>query len=136
MPAQSVWMIRLSLIWLMIAVLTGGVLLIHKAVDLHPAAWALLPLHFESAIWGWVVQLAAGTAYWIFPRHLKGKARGPDLAAWIMLLFFNTGLIMFIASAITEYSAWLSLSGRSLITASILIFAALSWQRVVSYRNL
>lgn len=135
MPAQSIWMIRLSLLCLSVSVLIGGLLFIHKVIHIHPIIWAFLPLHYELAIWGWLVQFVMGTAYWMFPRFLKGERRGPDLPAWIMVCLYNTGLILLAASVFIPINFPAAMSGRVLIGAGVMIFAGLTWRRVVSYRN-
>lgn len=135
MPAQSIWMIRISLLCLLISVFIGGLLFVHKAIHIHPMIWAFLPLHYELAIWGWLVQFVMGTAYWMFPRFLKGERRGPALPAWIMVCLYNTGLILLATSALISASYPVALSGRALIGAGVMIFAGLTWRRVVSYRN-
>ncbi len=133
MPVQSVWMIRLSLSYLLIAILTGAVLLIHKAIPIHDAIWGFLPVHYEMAIWGWLVQFVMGTAYWMFPRYLKDKGRGSPGLAWSVVAVINLGLWLLLASyVLNEY---LALAGRGLLLIGTFLFAGLMWNRVVSYRN-
>lgn len=133
MPVQSVWMIRLSLSYLLIAILTGAVLLIHKAIPIHDAIWGFLPVHYEMAIWGWLVQFVMGTAYWMFPRYLKDKGRGSTGLAWSVVAVINLGLWLLLASyVLNEY---LALAGRGLLLIGTFLFAGLMWNRVVSYRN-
>ncbi|REL38589.1 hypothetical protein DYD21_01165 [Rhodohalobacter sp. SW132] len=134
-PKPSIWMIRISMIWLLVSAMAGGLILTHKAADLHPALWSLLPVHYELAIWGWLVQFVIGTAYWIFPKKLEGERRGPVLPAWVMVFLFNIGLIFLVLSSFSPNISANALIGRSLLAISILIFAGLIWQRVVSYRN-
>ncbi|MDZ7721096.1 MAG: hypothetical protein U5K72_19905 [Balneolaceae bacterium] len=137
MPAQTVMMLRLSLFYLAVAVGIGGVLLFHKVQPLHPGVWALLPIHFETAIWGWLIQFVMGTAYWMFPRFLKGKARGPGVLAWCMITLFNTGLLLLISGYFVDGGMVnLKIMGRGFLVSSIFLFAWLIWNRVVSYRNL
>ena len=136
MPVQSVWMMRISMVWLLLTVITGGLLLVHKGIEIHPAMWALLPLHFEMAMWGWIVQLAMGTAYWIFPRHLEGKIRGAEMPATCMVVLFNAGLMVVLMSSLHKFPIILPVSGRIMIAISILIFMMLMWGRVKSYRQL
>lgn len=128
-------MIRLSLIYLIIAVFIGGTLLIHKVVPLHPAFWSLLPVHYEFAIWGWIVQFVMGTAYWIFPRFLEGPARGNETATWVMAVCLNTGILLLIISIFIESGPDLRLIARFLIGLSVLLFGLLAWGRVITYRN-
>lgn len=135
MPLQSIWMIRLSLVYLAIATIIGGLLLIHKAAPIHPAMWALLPVHFELAIWGWMVQFVMGTAYWMFPRFLKGEPRGNSRIATLMAILFNGGLFLLLLSIFDVYSAILAPAGRGLFLISVLLFAVLIWKRIVSYRK-
>lgn len=137
MPSQSILMLRLSFLYLVFAVILGGVLLFHKVQPLHPGVWALLPIHFETAIWGWLIQFVMGTAYWMFPRFLEGEARGSAALAWYMTAFFNTGLLLLITGYFFD-SGFLNLKmfGRGLLFSSIFLFAWLIWNRVVSYKNL
>jgi|AntRauTorcE11897_2_1112592.scaffolds.fasta_scaffold00943_10 hypothetical protein len=133
MPVQSVWMIRLSLSYLLVAILTGAVLLVHKAVPIHNAIWGLLPVHYEMAIWGWLVQFVMGTAYWMFPRYLKDKGRGSTVLAWSVVAIMNLGLWLLLASYVTD--EYLAIAGRGFLLIGTLLFAGLMWNRVVSYRN-
>lgn len=137
MPLPSIWLLRSSLICFLISTIIGALILSSKVITIHPAIWSLLPVHFELAIWGWIIQFVLGTAYWMFPKKLEGERRGNPLFATVMVVLFNAGLILLIVSNFTEtITLQLSLSGRSLITASILIFAFLIWSRVVTYRSL
>ncbi|WP_340102491.1 hypothetical protein [Rhodohalobacter sp. 8-1] len=133
MPSQTVWMIRLSLSYLLIAILIGALLLVHKAIPIHNAIWGLLPIHYEMAIWGWLVQFVMGTAYWMFPRHLKDKGRGSPALAWCVVAAMNLGLWVLLGSHLT--GDYMAAAGRGLLLIGVLLFAGLMWNRVVSYRN-
>lgn len=133
MPNQSVIMLRLSLLWLFLTTLIGAILLINKVIYLHPAIWALLPLHFEIAIWGWVVQFIMGTAYWIFPRKLKGEPRGSNAVANWMVTLYNLGLILLISGYLFPSFEYLQFFGRSFSLISIFLFLSIIWDRAVSY---
>lgn len=137
MPIQSIVMLRLSFLYLILAVSIGGVLLFHKVAPLHPATWALLSIHFEAAIWGWLIQFVMGTAYWMFPRFLEGDARGSTVLAWCMVTFLNSGIVVLITGYFPVMNLVnLKAVGRAMILASILLFGWLVWNRVVSYRDL
>ncbi|CAN5349305.1 hypothetical protein BH23BAC3_BH23BAC3_14470 [soil metagenome] len=129
-------MIRLSLFYLFISAGIGGLLLAHKAINIHPMIWAFLPFHYELAVWGWLVQFVMGTAYWMFPKKLEGERRGPAAPAWGMVILFNTGLALLATASLTPDLIWTLILGRSLIAISILTFASLIWHRIVTYRNL
>lgn len=133
MPAQSVIMLRLSLLWLFLTTIIGVLLLINKVIYLHPAIWALLPLHFEIAIWGWVVQFIMGTAYWIFPRRLEGEPRGSIVIANWMVTLYNLGLILLIAGTFYRSVEILQFIGRASSLVAILLFISIIWNRAVSY---
>lgn len=135
MPTQTIWMIRLSLIYLLIAVLLGGLIITHKAIDLHPMIWSLLPVHFELAIWGWLVQFVMGTAYWMFPKKIQEPRRGPTLPAWLMIFNFNMGVIFLSVHSFLTHIEWISFLGRSFIIVGILLFTYLMWSRIVTYRH-
>jgi hypothetical protein len=128
-------MIRISFICLATVAVSGALLLANKGTTLHPAIWALLPMHFELAIWGWLVQFVMGTAYWMFPRHLTGKPRGPETLAWIVAAFLNTGILFIILGSYISGGQLFSAAGRILTAISILIFIGLMAGRAVSYRN-
>lgn len=136
MPVQSVWMIRLSMIYLLIAVMIGGFLLIHKATPLHPGIWALLPVHFDLAIWGWLVQFVMGTAYWMFPRHLTGRARGTAARSWVMVLLINIGVLLLVTGYLLPANPYILLIARFCVLLSVTLFISLMWKRIVTYRNL
>lgn len=136
MPNQSIWMLRFSLIWLLLSVLLGGLLLIHKAISIHPAVWALLPLHFEMAIWGWFVQFVMGTAWWFFPRYLQGSKRGSESGAWSVCALFNTGLVILLISHLGDIHNLLPAAARMIMGTAVFIFVLLIWNRVVTYRHL
>lgn len=137
MPLPSIWMLRLSLIYFLISAVIGALILCSKVINIHPVIWSLLPVHFELAIWGWIIQFVLGTAYWMFPKKLVGERRGNPLAAVVMVVLFNAGLLLMVISVfINAGGSALPLTGRSLMTASILIFAILIWNRVVTYRHL
>ena len=135
MPAQTILMIRLSLVYLLITVLLGGLIITHKSIELHPMIWSLLPVHFELAIWGWLVQFVMGTAYWMLPRKLVRKRRGPTTPAWAMVVLFNLGLILLVVGPFLSSLPLFSMIGRLCIGLSILLFALLIWSRVTTYRK-
>ena len=126
MPRTSRWLVRTALLYLVAGTALGGVLLA------APAAGGLgwWRAHAELMLFGWVLQLAMGVAYWILPKHAAGPARGSEmLAAWIHPLL-NAGIGI---SAI----AWLALlppallaAGRTLELSAVAAFAVVAWPRV------
>src|SRR5690554_1237704 len=94
MLALSRWMIRFSLIYLVAGISMGALMLINKAYILHPAIWMLLPIHIEFLLFGWIIQLTLGVAYWILPRFMTKLPRGNDHLAHCMAILLNTGILL------------------------------------------
>lgn len=132
MTAVSIWMFRSSLLFLLLTFITGSLMFLNKAFHWSPAFWALLPVHIETAILGWILQFVMGTAYWMFPRYVEGPKRGSKRQAWIMLAALNGGILL---SALSLGNPWVHFGGRFLLLAGVLLFATLMWGRVVSYRK-
>lgn len=112
----------------------GGLLLVHKAVTLHPLLWSFLPIHIEYLLWGWTTQLALAVGYSIFPRFRSDPMRGNSSVYWAMLVLFNLGIII---SGIGDYSSvtpWLSFSGQLVKTIGIGSFAVNLWRRIQPYQ--
>lgn len=135
MPAQSIWMIRISLGYLLIITLIGSLLLVHKGIEIHPMIWAFLPAHYEMAIWGWIVQFVLGTAYWIFPRTLNLRPRGSERIAWLIVVLLNAGVFLLVIENLFQINHLFKVSGRLLIIVSIGSFVSIMWKRIVSYRD-
>lgn len=135
MPTLSVWMLRLSLVYLLITALSGSVLLIHKSIPLHAAVWSLLPIHFEIAIWGWLVQFVMGTAYWMFPRYLTGTKRGNEIYIVISVILLNAGILLLVSAPFISPEGAIKAISRFVIIVSVALFSASLWNRVLSYRR-
>lgn len=128
MPRISIWAIRIALAYFLIGFTFGAVLLVHKAAPLHPAIWALLPLHIEFLLIGWIVQLVFAVGYWIFPRFRIEPKRGRSTLAWASLTLLNGGLVLVSIAAITGNASWLFF-GRVLEVSAVLTFIAQLWLR-------
>lgn len=129
MPRLSVVAIRLALLYFLAGLTFGAILLANKGLPLHPAAWALLPLHIEFLLFGWVVQLILAVAYWIFPRLAGDLPRGnPRLAAAAFVLL-NLGVLAVSTASLAGAGAPL-FAGRLLELAALLVFALHLWGRI------
>lgn len=135
MPAPSRWMIRLALIYLIVGMALGAMLLIHKAYPITPAVWMLLPIHIEVTIFGWIIQLTLGTAYWMLPRYIEGPPRGRPNLAIGMVLALNLGILLVIIDTLIMVPFPLQLLGRILELMAVGLFIFLHWNRIVTYRN-
>lgn len=135
MPTPSRWMIRLSLLYLLAGILMGAVMLVHKAYFLHPAVWMLLAVHIEAMIFGWIIQLTLGTAYWMLPRFLEGPKRGNPLLAYMMVAVLNLGILMVMADPLLTLQFPLRLLGRGLEFTAVVFFIILHWNRITTYHR-
>jgi hypothetical protein len=128
-------MLRASLIYLLAGFVIGACMLIHKAYPIFSGMWILLPTHIEISIFGWIIQLTMGTAYWILPRFLEGKPRGNPLVSKIMVIVFNIGILLNVATGLAWIPPSLIPLGRLLEVIAVILFISLHWSRVVSYRG-
>jgi len=135
MPAPSRWMIRAAIIYLITGFLFGTLMLIGKGISDLSFLWKLLPLHIEILIFGWIIQFTMGTAYWILPRYLEGPARGNPHLPKIMVVLFNSGILVNLATALDLIPAGGYLWGRLLEVGAVGIFIFLHWGRAVSYSH-
>jgi cbb3-type cytochrome oxidase subunit 1 len=134
MPRPSRWMIRLSLVYLLLGIALGSLMLAQKAYPIHPSIWMLLPIHIEITIFGWIIQLTLGTAYWILPRFLEGPPRGNNKLVFIMIGFLNLGIIFVIADSLSSFALPLDVIGRVFELLAVGLFVMLHWDRIVTYK--
>lgn len=135
MPTPSRWMIRASFVYLTLGFILGALLLVHKAYPLHPAIWVLMPIHIELMIFGWIIQLTLGTAYWILPRYLEGQPRGNIKLSAVMVCMLNAGIVLNVFSFLNFLPQNATLAGRLLELGAVILFILLHWNRVASYRT-
>lgn len=128
MPVLSVWSIRASMVHLALGFTFGALILINKAIPLHPAIWGLLPAHIELLLLGWVAQLAIGVAFWILPRFAGG--RGDVRLAWASIFLLNLGVLSAALAPALGGPAAGTLVGRGLTVAAVAAFAAHAWPRI------
>ncbi len=84
MPRLSAWFVRASLLYLLVGFAFGALMLAQVGVSYDPGIVVLLPVHMEFLLVGWLVQLAMGVAFWIFPRWglTLPNARGNQSLIW------------------------------------------------------
>lgn len=132
MPKLSVWMVRSSLLWMGLGFLFGSLLLHHKGIPIYSWTWRLLPPHIEIMIFGWVVQLAMGMAFWILPRYpenVRLDKYGNMRVGWAAWVLVNLGIAVG-AWGGWEASADLQLLGRMLLLVGAVLFVTIAWGRV------
>jgi len=132
-PKLSQWYIRISLIYLGIGFTLGALILAHKGIPIDPSVWSFLDLHVEIVLIGWILHLALGTAYWMFPRFNPNKTdmkqRGYETAAVVSLVLLNAGVIVYCAGLLAGALVWAPFIGRSLEVAGVVAFVLNLWPR-------
>jgi cbb3-type cytochrome oxidase subunit 1 len=133
MPRLSAWAIRASLIYMILGFTFGGLMLWNKGIPLDPLLWRFLPLHIDFLLFGWVLQLIIGVAFWILPRFSRGTQRGNIKMAWFAFLMLNTGIWLVslaglgLPNGLTQSAI---LAGRLAEAAAVLAFTFHAWPRV------
>lgn len=94
MPTASIWIIRLSLLWMLAGSVSGAFMHLSPGESI---GW--LPdfreFHIPAMIFGWMLSFTMGVAWWIFPRARRNQ-RQHDAPAWVMLGLFQAGLLLLI----------------------------------------
>ncbi len=129
MPRLSIWFLRLALIDLLLGFTIGAFILTAKAFPAWSWAWTLLPLHIELLLYGWLLQLAMGVAFWILPRFARPPKRGNVLLAWVALVLINSGLLLAFAAMLFAWPGG-RLWSAVLEAAAALTFALHAWPRI------
>ena len=129
MPRLSVWAIRLSLLYFLFGFTLGALMLANKGLPFAPWVWSLLPVHIDILLFGFVIQLAIGMAYWILPRY-RGGSRGNEIVLWIMIGLLNLGIWMVTFIGLLNLPGqWLAV-GRLLEGIAAALFTIQVWQRI------
>ena len=132
MPFLSTFFVRAALLYLALGFSVGGLLLINKGFPLAAWIWQLLPAHFEFLIWGWLLNLTMGVAFWILPRFAAHPKRGNEGIAWAAFWLLNAGIWLVVSDSLITLpqNAQLLLTGRVLQAISAAAFALHAWPRV------
>ena len=126
MPRLSRWFARTALLHLVAALMLGvGMSVTGRQSPWLAAAW---PVYLHILVLGWVTQLIAAVAYWMFPR--AERAAAPDAAGWVVYACLNAGLLLrAFAEPIPDRRALLP-AAALLQLAAVLVFAATLWPRI------
>lgn len=127
MPKLSCWFVRAAFVYLLVGFTLGGLLLWNKGIPLTPQIWRLLPVHIEVQMFGWILQLAMGVAYWILPRFQTKRRR--ERWAWSAFILLNGGCWLVVLGSWSDLPS-IILAGRLAETSAILAFVIHAWPRV------
>jgi len=139
MPRLSQWMIRTALVWVAVGYTLGAAVLYNKGVPIWPWLWTLRSAHVHLLLVGWLVQLAAGVAFWILPRLDPHGSRGDERPVWLSYGLLNAGVVM--AALHDPLAGWPGLARGLAVGAAIcytlaaLAYARHAWTRVLPFRT-
>jgi cbb3-type cytochrome oxidase subunit 1 len=126
MPKLSTFFIRAALLHLGIGYTIAALLLANKGVPFSAELWRLLEPHVQILIFGWMLQLAMGVAFYALPRLPNTQARyGDEWLGWLSFVLINAGV-------------WLSITifpfaGKLIILLAGLAFVRLMFPRVKAF---
>ena len=136
MPPITRLFIKASLLYLIAALLVGLLLALRETLKLPAIVGGLTPVYFHLFMVGWVTQIIAGVAYWMFPKWSKQRPRGYDALALATFWLLNVGLLLRVvaepAQTVSAWSGW----GWLIVAAALLqwlaglAFVANTWPRV------
>jgi hypothetical protein len=129
MPRLSRFFIRAALIYLLLGFTFGALILANKGIPFAPAVWALLPIHIEFLILGWLTQLALGVAFWILPRLGSESPRGDERWSWLTFGLVNLGILLNCFAPYLNIN-WLGLLARVFQAIGFMTFVVGNWRRV------
>lgn len=93
MYLQARIFIKTALVHLLAAGFLGGGLLASTALGI-PSLAPLRPLLYHLLAVGWITQLIAGVAFWMFPPFSRERPRGDERIGWVAYGALNGGLIL------------------------------------------
>jgi hypothetical protein len=134
MPKLTRWYIKLSLVYLVIALLVAAILASRTLWTLPPVLAALSPVYFHLFMVGWVSELIIGVVFWLFPTYSPERKRGNETLAWAVFWILNGGLLLRIFSEpMLGRAPW---AGGVLAASAVLqwvagmLFVYITWGRV------
>ncbi len=94
MPRLTRYFIKAALIYFVLGLLIGVLLVAGSVIRVPPQVAALFPVYLHVLVVGWITQLIAGVAYWMFPKYSKESPRGNERLSWGVFMLINVGLVL------------------------------------------
>jgi len=89
-PKLTRWLVKASLIYLVLALCAG----IGMAVPQAAFFAKNFPVYLHLLTFGWLTQLIFGVAWWMFPKYTQAQPRGPVRLGWAGFSLLNAGLAL------------------------------------------
>ncbi len=130
MPPLTILFLRAAFSYLLAGFALGAILSVERGVHVAQVIWKLWPLHVEFLVFGFLVQLSMGVAFWILPRFLTGALRGNELPAVAAFCLINAGVLLCGFAPVFGLPLVLGLAGKICQLAAVVCFAVHAWPRV------
>lgn len=129
MPRLSAWSVRLAMLYLLLGFTFGALMLANKGIPFDAWLWRLLPAHMDILLFGFVIQLAIGFAFWILPRY-RGGSRGNENVVWVAVVLLNLGIWTITIAGSFNFSGLWMVTGRVLEGVAAILFVFQIWKRI------
>lgn len=129
MPRLSAWSVRLAMLYLLLGFTFGALMLANKGIPFADWLWRLLPAHMDILLFGFVIQLAIGFAFWILPRY-RGGSRGNENVVWVAVVLLNLGTWTITIAGSFNFSGLWMVTGRVLEGVAAILFVFQIWKRI------
>ena len=129
MPRLSAWSVRLAMLYLLLGFTFGALMLANKGIPFAAWLWRLLPAHMDILLFGFVIQLAIGFAFWILPRY-RGGSRGNENVVWVAVVLLNLGIWTITIAGSFNFSGLWMVTGRLLEGVAAILFVFQIWKRI------
>jgi hypothetical protein len=129
MPRLSAWSVRLAMLYLLLGFTFGALMLANKGIPFADWLWRLLPAHMDILLFGFVIQLAIGFAFWILPRY-RGGSRGNENVVWVAVVLLNLGIWTITIAGSFNFSGLWMVTGRVLEGVAAILFVFQIWKRI------
>jgi cbb3-type cytochrome oxidase subunit 1 len=91
----------------------AGAIIFLKGLPLHPVLWSWLPAPIEFLLFGWVVQITMGMAFWILPRIWQNPRHPKEGYAQIAFVLLNLGIWLVAVRTAFCAEQWFLPAGRA-----------------------
>ncbi len=137
MPPLTRWMLKTSLLYLLLALLVGllqSLAYVPGALAGMPVLRQLEPVRVHLFVVGWISLLIFGVVFWMFPKYTREKPRGHEWLGWAAYGLLNVGLILRISGESAAQPGtifgWLLVASALAQWFGGLAFFILAWTRV------
>lgn len=136
MPTLTRWMIKVSFVYLILALLANLLqpLLRLSALRLPLNPGGLGPAGTHLFLVGWVSLLIFGVVFWMFPKFSREKPRGSEALGWATFGLINAGLLLRVAGEVLNAPGqgwgWVLVVSAALQWLGGLSFVLNTWPRV------